>query len=74
MILSSLYYSIISQIYGYYLMVDGSISLIIVMGLLAEECGSCREAAQARNGGGLAGSWWRAWGKVRCFSFLTPTR
>jgi high-affinity nickel-transport protein len=34
------------------------------MGLIGEKCGPCKEAAEAENGGGLAGSWWRAWGYV----------
>lgn len=37
------------------------------MGLIGENCRPCREAASAdeSRGGGLAGSWWRAWAKVR---------
>lgn len=33
------------------------------MGLIGENCKACREAAEAEDGhgGGLAGSWWRAW-------------
>lgn len=42
-----------------------SISLITIMGLIGENCTSCTEAAEDPNGGGLAGSWWRAWAKVR---------
>ncbi|WVR05065.1 hypothetical protein IAU60_002077 [Kwoniella sp. DSM 27419] len=38
-----------------------SISLITTMGLIGENCASCTEAAEDPNGGGLAGSWWRAW-------------
>jgi len=34
------------------------------MGLIGEKCQSCKEAAEADDGGGLAGSWWRAWGYV----------
>jgi high-affinity nickel-transport protein len=34
------------------------------MGLIGEKCQSCKEAAEAEGGGGLAGSWWRAWGYV----------
>jgi hypothetical protein len=35
------------------------------MGLIGEKCQSCKEASEADDGGGLAGSWWRAWGYVR---------
>ncbi|WVW83261.1 hypothetical protein I302_105280 [Kwoniella bestiolae CBS 10118] len=38
-----------------------SISLITMMGLIGENCQRCTEAAEDPNGGGLAGSWWRAW-------------
>jgi high-affinity nickel-transport protein len=31
------------------------------MGLIGEHCRPCREAAEAEDGGGIAGSWWRAW-------------
>jgi high-affinity nickel-transport protein len=41
-----------------------SISIIEIMGLIGEKCQSCKEAAEAEDGGGLAGSWWRAWGYV----------
>jgi nickel/cobalt transporter (NiCoT) family protein len=34
------------------------------MGLIGEQCRRCREAAEAEDGGGLAGRWWRAWAKV----------
>ena len=34
------------------------------MGLIGENCRSCRSAAEAQDGGGLAGSWWRGWAKV----------
>lgn len=43
---------------------DDSISIIEIMGLIGENCRSCKEAAEADDGGGLAGSWWRAWGYV----------
>ncbi|KAJ7860041.1 NicO-domain-containing protein [Mycena leptocephala] len=38
-----------------------SISLITIMGLIGEQCTPCREAAEAPDGGGLAGRWWRGW-------------
>lgn len=41
-----------------------SISLIEIMGLIGEQCRPCREAAEAEDGGGLAGSWWRAWARA----------
>lgn len=41
-----------------------SISLIEIMGLIGEQCTPCREAAEAEDGGGLAGSWWRAWARA----------
>ncbi|ORY22758.1 high-affinity nickel-transport protein-domain-containing protein [Naematelia encephala] len=41
-----------------------SISLIQIMGLIGDNCSSCTKAAQDPNGGGLAGSWWRAWGRA----------
>lgn len=31
------------------------------MGLIGENCRKCREAAEAEDGGGLAGRWWRGW-------------
>lgn len=34
------------------------------MGLIGENCTSCQEAAEDPDGGGLAGSWWRAWARV----------
>ena len=43
---------------------DNSISIIEILGLVGEKCQSCKEAAEAEDGGGLAGSWWRAWGYV----------
>ncbi|KAF8319701.1 hypothetical protein DL93DRAFT_110327 [Clavulina sp. PMI_390] len=39
-----------------------SISLITIMGLLSQYCGSCARAAQ--NDPGLSGRWWRFWGTV----------
>ncbi|KAF8586584.1 NicO-domain-containing protein [Ramaria rubella] len=41
-----------------------SISLIEIMGLIGQECGSCQRAANSEDGGGLAGSWWRGWEKA----------
>ncbi|TFK74846.1 NicO-domain-containing protein [Pluteus cervinus] len=43
------------------ILVAFSISLITLMSLIGEECSRCREAAEAEDGGGLAGSWWRGW-------------
>ena len=41
-----------------------SISLVTIMGLLGEQCKPCTEAADAEDGGGLAGRWWRGWRNV----------
>lgn len=41
-----------------------SISLIEIMGLIGENCGRCTAAAEAEDGGGLEGSWWRAWARA----------
>jgi len=41
-----------------------SISLITILGLIGEQCGPCLRAANAEDGGGLAGSWWRGWAKA----------
>ncbi|GMK57920.1 hypothetical protein CspeluHIS016_0407540 [Cutaneotrichosporon spelunceum] len=41
-----------------------AISLIEVMGLIGENCGRCKRAAEAEDGGGLEGSWWRAWARA----------
>ncbi|KAJ6605678.1 high-affinity nickel-transport protein-domain-containing protein [Mycena sp. CBHHK59/15] len=38
-----------------------SISLITIIGLIGDQCGKCQEAANAEDGGGLAGKWWRGW-------------
>ncbi|KDQ25603.1 hypothetical protein PLEOSDRAFT_1011620, partial [Pleurotus ostreatus PC15] len=46
------------------ILVAFSISLITIMGLIGENCASCREAAEAEDGGGLAGRWWRGWANV----------
>lgn len=40
------------------------ISLIEIMGLIGDNCTPCQNAANAPDGGGLAGSWWRGWGRV----------
>ena len=34
------------------------------MGLIGDNCKKCKEAAEAPDGGGLAGAWWRGWAKV----------
>jgi high-affinity nickel-transport protein len=34
------------------------------MSLIGETCQSCREAAEAEDGGGVEGAWWRAWAFV----------
>ena len=39
-----------------------SISLITIMGLIGEKCGTCIAAAE--NDKGLAGGWWRLWAEV----------
>ncbi|KAF5369270.1 hypothetical protein D9758_002785 [Tetrapyrgos nigripes] len=41
-----------------------SISLITIMALIGENCDACQRAADAEDGGGLAGSWWRAWARA----------
>jgi len=46
------------------ILVAFSISLITIMGLIGEQCSQCAAAAGAENGGGLAGSWWRAWARA----------
>ncbi|KAL7422215.1 hypothetical protein Q5752_002861 [Cryptotrichosporon argae] len=38
-----------------------AISLIEIMGLAADNCTPCQDAANDPDGGGLTGSWWRAW-------------
>jgi len=38
-----------------------SISLITIMALIREQCAPCQEAAEAPDGGGLVGRWWRGW-------------
>lgn len=51
------------------ILVAFSISLITIMGLIGERCSQCAAAANAKDGGGLAGSWWRAWARVRICTF-----
>ncbi|OCB86287.1 NicO-domain-containing protein [Sanghuangporus baumii] len=46
------------------ILVAFSISLITIMALIGENCDPCQRAAEDPDGGGLAGSWWRAWAKV----------
>ncbi|KAF7365122.1 Nickel/cobalt efflux system [Mycena venus] len=41
-----------------------SISLITIMGLIGDQCARCQAAANAPDGGGLAGRWWRRWAKA----------
>ncbi|KAJ7134716.1 high-affinity nickel-transport protein-domain-containing protein [Mycena epipterygia] len=41
-----------------------SISLITIMGLIGDNCTRCQGAANAADGGGLAGKWWRGWVKA----------
>ncbi|TFK52602.1 NicO-domain-containing protein [Heliocybe sulcata] len=43
------------------ILVAFSISLITTMGLIGDNCAKCQEAANAEDGGGLAGRWWRGW-------------
>ncbi|KAI0352650.1 NicO-domain-containing protein [Trametes cingulata] len=43
------------------ILVAFSISLITIMGLIGDNCTSCQKAANAEDGGGLAGRWWRGW-------------
>lgn len=47
------------------------ISLITIMGLIGDNCMSCQEAADAPDGGGLSGSWWRTWSNVRYYHSQT---
>lgn len=52
------------------ILVAFTISLITIMGLIGENCGKCIEAAEAEDGGGLAGRWWRGWAAVSTFIML----
>ncbi|KAJ7259538.1 high-affinity nickel-transport protein-domain-containing protein [Mycena haematopus] len=38
-----------------------SISLIEIVSLIGDQCTQCQAAANAPDGGGLAGRWWRGW-------------
>ncbi|KAJ4482027.1 NicO-domain-containing protein [Lentinula aciculospora] len=38
-----------------------SISLIEIMALIGDNCTPCQTAANAEDGGGIAGKWWRGW-------------
>ena len=50
-----------------------SISLITIMGLIGEQCTPCQDAANAPDGGGLAGRWWRGWANVhRMHAYYLP--
>jgi len=51
------------------LWLTNSISTIEIMGLIGEKCQSCKEAAEAEDGGGIAGAWWRAWAYVSVQGF-----
>jgi len=46
------------------ILVAYTISIIVIMGLIGDQCRPCRESAGAGDGGGLAGSWWRGWAKA----------
>lgn len=52
------------------ILVAFAISFITIMGLIGERCSQCAAAANAEDGGGLAGSWWRVWAKVRICIFV----
>jgi high-affinity nickel-transport protein len=41
-----------------------SISLITIMGLVGDNCTQCKKAAEAPDGGGIAGRWWRGWARA----------
>ncbi|KAF5348543.1 hypothetical protein D9756_009585 [Leucocoprinus leucothites] len=43
------------------ILVAFAISLITIMGLIGDHCSQCIAAAEAEDGGGLAGAWWRGW-------------
>lgn len=47
------------------ILVAFTISLITTMGLIGDNCTQCQTAANAEDGGGLAGRWWRGWANVR---------
>ncbi|KAI0345970.1 NicO-domain-containing protein [Trametopsis cervina] len=46
------------------ILVAFTISLIEIMGLIGDNCTPCQDAANAPDGGGLAGSWWRGWDRA----------
>ncbi|KIJ54554.1 hypothetical protein M422DRAFT_24502 [Sphaerobolus stellatus SS14] len=46
------------------ILVAFSISLITIMGLIGDNCTQCLDAANRKDGGGLAGSWWRGWARA----------
>ncbi|KAI0802053.1 high-affinity nickel-transport protein-domain-containing protein [Irpex lacteus] len=50
------------------ILVAFTISLIEIMGLIGDNCTPCQNAANASDGGGLAGSWWRGWGRANDLS------
>jgi high-affinity nickel-transport protein len=50
--------------YFFGLMYLSRISLITIMGLIQEHCSQCTAAANAEDGGGIAGAWWRGWANV----------
>ena len=52
--------------------VQFSISLITIMGLIGDNCVTCRAAAD--NDKGLAGGWWRFWAEVRPMVLTTMCR
>ena len=41
-----------------------SVSLIVIMGLVGEECTPCREAAEDQDDHSLAARWWRGWAQA----------
>ncbi|KAF5385618.1 hypothetical protein D9757_005552 [Collybiopsis confluens] len=41
-----------------------SISLIEIMALIGDNCTPCRNSADAQDGGGLSGRWWRGWARA----------
>ncbi|KAF9067737.1 high-affinity nickel-transport protein-domain-containing protein [Rhodocollybia butyracea] len=43
------------------ILVAFGIALIEIMSLIGSNCRSCQNAANAEDGGGLAGRWWRGW-------------
>jgi len=46
------------------ILVAFSISLITIMGLVGDNCTQCKKAAEAPDGGGIAGRWWRGWARA----------